>query len=206
MAEFDVARFGPRERAQFLTALVAPRPIAFVSTVSGTGVGNLSPFSFFMAAGYNPLSVAFSPVRLRTGAEKDSVRNVRETGEFVVNIATHAMLAKLNQASFDYPPDVDEFDAAGFTRAPSTVVKPPRVAEAAASLECRLFRIVPHGTGPSSGTYIIGEVVHIHVSDEVLTAGIPDNRKIEHVARLGADAYARIAPELLFDLKRPAAP
>ena len=206
MAEFDVAQIAARERAGLLTALVAPRPIAFVSTLSAAGVGNLAPYSFFMAGGYNPLSVAFSPVRPRNGAEKDTLRNVRETGEFVINVATFDLVARLNQASFDYPALVDEFDAASLTRVASTRVKPPRVAEAVASLECRLYQIVPHGTGPSSGTYVIGEVVHMHVSDTILTNGIPDNRKIEHIARLGANAFARVTPDTLFDLARPVAP
>ena len=206
MAEFTIAQLGPRERAQLLTALVAPRPIAFVSTLNANGAGNLAPFSFFMAGGYNPMSVAIAPLRLRDGAEKDTLRNVRETGEFVINIATHDLVAKLNMASFDYPADVDEFDVTGLSRAPSTLVKPPRVAEAVASLECRVFQIIPHGSGPSAGTYVIGEVVYVHVSDAALSGGIPDNRKIEHVARLGAHAYARITPATLFDLERPHSP
>lgn len=206
MAEFDVAQIAARERAGLLTALVAPRPIAFVSTLSAAGVGNLAPYSFFMAGGYSPLSVAFAPVLPRDGTEKDTLRNVRETGEFVINVATFDLVARLNQASFDYPALVDEFDEAGLTRVASTRVKPPRVAEAVASLECRLYQIVPHGTGPSSGTYVIGEVVHMHVSDTILTNGIPDNRKIEHIARLGANAFARVTPDTLFDLARPVAP
>ena len=206
MAEFDVAVMSAHDRSAFLTALVAPRPIAFVSTLSAGGIGNLSPFSFFMAGGYNPMSVAFSPLRWRDGREKDTLRNVRATGEYVINVATYDIVEKLNQASYTYPTDVDEFDAAGFTRAPSLRVRPPRVAEAVAAMECRLFQIVEHGVGGAAGSYVIGEVVHIHVRDEVLVNGVPDNRRIEHVARLGAVAFARVTPATLFDLDRPIAP
>ena len=206
MAQFDVASLSTHERSSFITALVAPRPIAFVSTLSASGVGNLSPFSFFMAAGYSPLSVAFAPVRSRDGREKDTLRNVRATGDYVINIATYDLVARLNQSSYTYPAEVDEFDAAGFTRAPSLRVRPPRVAEAVAALECRLFQVVEHGNGGASASYVIGEVVHIHVRDDVLVDGVPDNRRIEHVARLGANAFARITPSALFDLARPTEP
>lgn len=206
MAEFGAAALSVSERAAFLTALVAPRPIALVSSLSASGAGNLAPFSFFMAAGYNPMSVAFSPVRFRDGREKDTLRNVRATGEFVINIATVEMAERLNQASYTYPAEVDEFDAAGFTRAPSLRVRPPRVAESAAALECTLYQVVEHGSGGASASYVIGEVVHLHVRDDVLVNGVPDNRRIEHVARLGAVAFGRVTPSMIFDLDRPASP
>ena len=206
MAEFVPAALGIPERSALLLALVAPRPIAFVSTLGRDGSGNLAPFSFFMAAGYNPMSVAFAPLQWRDGGTKDTLTNVRDTGEFVVSVTTADMAARVNQASFRYAYGVDEFDAVGFTRAPSAVVKPPRVAESVASLECRVFQIVEHGSGPGAGAYVIGEVVHIHVDDAVLTRGVPDNHKIEHLARLGADVFLRAAPDALFDVARPTAP
>ncbi len=206
MAEFTPSALPPAIRNGLLTALVAPRPIAFVSTLSPAGVGNLAPFSFFMAGGYAPLSVCFSPVSWRDGSDKDSLRNVEATGEFVINIATADLAARLNQASYHYPPDVDEFEAVGLTRAPSAVVRPPRVLESPAALECRLFTVVRHGDQPSHANYVIGEVVHIHVDDEACTDGVPDNRKIEHLSRLGADWFSAIRPEQLFPVKRPTAP
>ena len=206
MADFIPQALTVPERSALLTALVAPRPIAFVSTLGTDGVGNLAPFSFFMAGGYNPMSVAFAPLHWRDGGIKDTLTNVRETGEFVVNVTTADMAARVNQASYRYAHGIDEFDAVGFTRVPSVVVRPPRVAESVASLECRVFQIVEHGNGPGSGAYVIGEVLRIHVNDAVLTNGVPDNHKIEHLARLGADVFARMAPGVLFNVTRPTGP
>lgn len=190
-------------RTRLLTALVAPRPIAFVSSLGRDGRGNLAPFSFFMAGGYAPMSVAFAPVRWRDGGEKDTLRNVEETGEFTIALATPAMLDRLNQASFRYPADVDEFDAVGFTRAPSAVVRPPRVAESPAALECRLHAVVRHGDGPGAGAYVIGEVVHVHADDAICLDGWPDSSRIEYLARLGGPWWGTMGPEELFEKQRP---
>ena len=143
-----LADLDPPKRHAWLTPLIAPRPIALVSTVSAAGVGNLAPFSFFAMGGQNPQSVAFCPVADRDGNPKDTLRNVLETGEFVINVVSRAMAERVNQASAPYPPEVDELEAVGFTRAASTVVRPWRVAESPAQLECRVFQVVPHGSGP----------------------------------------------------------
>ena len=204
--EFDLATLPVRERHALLTRVVAPRPIALVSSRGADGRGNLAPFSYFMLGGSNPPSVAFCPVRGRDGAAKDTLRNVAETREFVVSLVTRAMAGPMNVASYPFEPGADEFDAAGFARAPSARVAPPGVGESPVRLECRLFSLVPHGDGPSSGTYVIGEVVYVWVDDAVLTGGLPDNRKLDLIARLGADLYARITDDALFELPRPAPP
>jgi flavin reductase (DIM6/NTAB) family NADH-FMN oxidoreductase RutF len=206
MAEFVPANMPIAERSALLTALVAPRPIAFISTVSAEGKGNLAPYSFFMGGGYNPMSVCFSATNWRDGIPKDTLRNVQETGEFVVNVSTREMAERLNQASYRYAHGDDEFDRVGFTRAPSVMVRAPRVAESPAALECRVYRIIPHGEGPAAGNYVIGEVVHVHVDASVMTDGHPDNRKIEHLVRLGAVWFASQGPATLFELERPTAP
>jgi len=204
--ELSLNSIAPRERHHWLTPLIAPRPIAFVSTLSASGVGNLAPFSFFAMGGQQPQSVAFCPIADRDGNPKDTLRNILETGEFVINIVSREMAERVNQASAPYPFEVDEFDVTGFTRAPSSAVKPPRVLEAPASLECRVFQTVPHGTGAQHGTWVIGEVLHLHVRDEMLAAdGYPDTALVNPAARMGRDEWAHITPDVTFRLKRPSA-
>jgi len=199
-----LADLEPPKRHAWLTPLIAPRPIAFVSTLGADGVGNLAPFSFFAMGGGNPQSVAFCPVADRNGDPKDTLRNVMETGEYVINIVTRAMAEGVNQASAPYPRGVDEFDAVGFTRAPSVVVRPPRVAESPAQLECRVFQIVPHGSGPQHGTWVIGEVLVLHVDDDVLGAdGLPDTAKVNPAARMGRQEWAHVEAGNMFTLVRP---
>lgn len=194
----------PQQRHSWLTPLIAPRPIAFVSSLSANGVGNLAPFSYFAMGGGNPQSIAFCPVADRDGNPKDTLRNVRETGEFVVNIVTRAMAERVNQASAPYPYGVDEFDQVGFTRAPSTVVKPPRVVESPASLECRVFQIVPHGSGPQHATWVIAEVLVLHVAESVIAAdGYPDTALIQPAARMGRSEWAWVDAGNMFELVRP---
>jgi flavin reductase (DIM6/NTAB) family NADH-FMN oxidoreductase RutF len=202
--DIDLHSLAPRERHALLTPLIAPRPIAFVSTVSAGGIGNLAPFSFFAMGGQNPQGVAICPTADRDGNPKDTLRNIRETGEFTINLVSRAMAERVNQASAPYPFAVDEFDVTGFTRVPSVTVRPPRVAEAPAALECRVFQLVPQGDGPMHGTWVLGEVVHVWVRDDLLAAdGKPDTAKIRPAARLGRDEWAVVEAETIFRLPRP---
>lgn len=201
-----LATLEPHQRHAWLTPLITPRPIAFVSTLSAAGVGNLAPFSFFAMGGQNPQSVAFCPVADRHGNPKDTLRNVLETGEFVINIVSRAMAERVNLASAPYPYGVDEFDIAGFTRVPSAVVRPPRVAESPAALECRVFQVVPHGSGPQHATWVIGEALELHVDERVLAAdGLPDTALIDPAARLGRNEWAHVTRDVMFALDRPTA-
>lgn len=194
----------PPKRHAWLTPLIAPRPIALVSTRSAAGHGNLAPFSFFAMGGGNPQSVAFCPVADRDGNPKDTLRNIQETGEFVINVVSRSMAERVNQTSAPYPPEVDEFDATGFTRVASSVVRPPRVAESPAALECRVFQIVPHGTGPSHSTWVIGEVLALHVDEAILGEdGLPDTTKVNPAARMGRQEWAHVTAENMFVLPRP---
>lgn len=192
------------KRHAWLTPIVAPRPIAFVSTLNAEGVGNLAPFSFFALGGQNPPSVAFCPVADRDGNPKHTLTNVMETGEFVINIVSRQMAERVNQASALYPYGVDEFDKVGFTRVDSELVKPPRVLESPASIECRVFNIVPHGSGPQHSTWVIGEMLLLHVSDDVIAAdGLPDTAMINPAARMGRNEWAQVGAENIFALDRP---
>ena len=167
----------------WLNSVVLPRPIAWVSTRSATGVDNLAPHSFFTIAGVDPPVVSFTSV----GA-KDSLRNARDTGEFVVSVCTEELIEQVNLTGTDYPPDTSEFDAAGLTREPSLRVAPPRVAESPVSLECRVVQEVAFG----DCVVVFGQVVHVAVDERVLTDGRPDVRLIKPVARLGANEWSTI--------------
>lgn len=200
---FDAANLSIPEAHGLLVHCVAPRPIAFVSTLSPDGLPNLAPFSYFMTGGANPPSVVISPVSDRNGRPKDTLRNIEATGEFVINIVTRAMAERMNVTSAEFPYGVSEWEQAGFASAPSTLVHPARVSESPFALECRLYKIVPHGDGPLSANYIIGEVVYFHVAEALLTGSTLDPRGVHYVTRMGADWYAEATQEAMFEMARP---
>jgi flavin reductase (DIM6/NTAB) family NADH-FMN oxidoreductase RutF len=206
MSEYQMNELEIRDRYLLLNRLVAPRPIALVSSLDAHGRGNLAPFSFFNLGGANPPSAVFCPLNDRHGEAKDTLRNVRATEEYVISIVTREMAEKVNQASWTYARGVDEFDQAGLTRVDSRIVAPPRVKESPVAMECRLFRVVEHGEGALASAYVIGEIVHIHVDDAVLTDGMPDPLKLDQVGRCGADWYSRVTAETMFELGRPEGP
>jgi len=186
---------------------VVPRPIAWVSSIDADGVRNLAPFSYFMAITDDPPTIAFSSsLRGERGAErtkKDTLRNVEATREFVVNVVDDALAEPMNLTSGDYPPEVDEFAVTGLTPAPSAKVKPPRVADAPISMECRLVRIIPVGNAPAN--LVIGEIVHFHVRDGLYDAstGRIDLHRLHPVGRLAGNLYTHVHD--IFEMKRPSA-
>ncbi|MFO0936449.1 MAG: flavin reductase family protein [Gemmataceae bacterium] len=187
---------------QHLVSVVTPRPIAWVSSVSPAGVVNLAPFSFFNTFGANPPIVVFSPTNKRDGSSKDTLRNVTATGEFVVNIVTASLAEQANRTSKELPPDESEIPLAGLHVTPSSLVKPPRVAESPVNLECKVRQIIPCGTGAIAANLVIGEVVMMHIADDMLDGhGRVDPRKLKTVARLGQDFWCHTSD--LFELKRP---
>jgi flavin reductase (DIM6/NTAB) family NADH-FMN oxidoreductase RutF len=204
--ELDPREMAPADVYALLVGCVVPRPIAFVSSLSAGGVPNLAPFSFFNAGGAHPPSLIFSPVTSGAGRDKDTLHNVRATREYVVHIAPWPLREKMNQASADYPPEVDEFEAAGFTKAPSQRVKPFRAAECPIAMECRLFQIVEHGAGPLRANYVIGEVVYFHIDESLLNGLRVDSGAIDAIGRLGGPNYTRVTRESIFTLPRPATP
>lgn len=204
--EFATVRMedlSPKEAYNVLVSAISPRPIAFVSTVSLTGVANLAPFSFFVAGGANPPSLVFSPVLNADGGEKDSLRNVRETGEFVVNIVHRPMAEGMNRTSAPLLPHESEWEPSGFTALRSVLVGPPRVAESLVQFECRLFSIVEHGAGPTAARYIIGEVLLAHVAPSLMEAGRIQGDRIRPIARMGGPNYVDTEALELFRLDRP---
>lgn len=187
-----------------LKALVAPRPIGWISSVDGEGRANLAPYSFFNLVGERPPIVAFS-----SGGVKDSLSNVVETGEFVCNIASFDLRHAVNISSTSVPRGVSEFDLAGLTPAPCNVVKAPRVAEAPAALECVVLQVIPLvGRDGNAGPYtlVLGEVVGVHIADRVLVDGIVDPALVRAIARLGSSDYAVTEASSLFRMARPPRP
>ena len=183
----------PHEAYALLTTVIQPRPIALVSTISLRGVPNLAPFSFFMAGGSNPASVCYSPTLNGKGEEKDSLRNVRETGEFVVNTVHRSMAKGMNAASASLGPEESEWEATGFTRLESELVRPLRVAESLVQLEFRLFSILAHGAAPTAARAVVGEVVRLHLREG----------GFETIARLGGRDYLDSESGNRFEMDRP---
>lgn len=187
---------------QALVGAVTPRPIAWVTTLSPAGVVNLAPFSFFNAFGANPPIVVFSPTLRRDGSKKDTLLNLESLGEFAINSATAPLAEKVNLTSKEIPPSDSEVSLANLTTLPSTKVKPPRIAESPVHMECRVRQIIPCGTGPIAANLVIGEVLMIHIADDVLDEkGRIDPRKLQTVARLGGDFWCHTSD--LFEQKRP---
>jgi flavin reductase (DIM6/NTAB) family NADH-FMN oxidoreductase RutF len=204
--EINVADLSSLEVYHHLTNLVAPRPIALVSTISRNGEVNLSPFSFFNLFSSNPPVVIFSPLlRMRDNSRKHTLHNVMEVPEVVVNIVTMDIVEQANFTSYEFADGVDEFIKAGFSKEKAKIVRPPMVAEAKAKLECRVTGIHQLGTGGGAGNLVICEVVHIHIADEILNnEGHVDPAKLNIAARLGGDYYAEINENNLFRLPKPA--
>ncbi len=204
MKTFFPTDLGPRATYALLTSCVAPRPIAWVSTCSPEECPNLAPFSFFNAGGANPPSVVFSVSNTRDGRLKDTLRNVQTTGEFVINIAPYALAEQMNWTSYEYEHGVSEFEKVGLTPIPSQFVRPPRVAESPIQMECKLFQIISHGSGPVAANYVIGEVLCFHIAEHLLKDGaLVDDRVADFIGRLGESWYCRVTPETMFWLPRP---
>src|SRR4051812_7330159 len=159
---------GPANVYKLMVGAIVPRPIAFVSTISLGGIRNLAPFSFFTAVSANPPVVCFAPmVRGSDGQQKDTLRNIQETSEFVVNIVSEDFVDRMNVCSAEFPPDVDEWEQSGLTPVASECVKPPRVAESRFHMECRLVDVVSVSKRPLGGSLVLGEVLRFHVADEL---------------------------------------
>jgi len=184
---------------KLLIGSVVPRPIAFVSTVSVEGVYNLAPFSFFNVICAEPPTVCFS-----TGfriPEKDTLANVKATGEFVVNIVSEQIAEQMNLCAGEYPHGVSEFEVCGLTPVASGVVKPPFVGESHVNMECKLVQTVEVSTRPRGGTLIIGEVVRFHIDEAVVKNFRVDADKLRAIGRMGGNEYARTRDR--FEMIRP---
>jgi flavin reductase (DIM6/NTAB) family NADH-FMN oxidoreductase RutF len=184
--------------------LVLPRPIGWISSVSADGHVNLAPFSFFNAVAYVPPQVMFATTSShRAGGPKDSLANIRETREFVVNLATWELRDAVNLSSAPAPREIDEFELAGVTKAPARIVQAPYVAESPVHLECVLTEIVdlPTPDPADPNTVVLGEVVGVDIAERVIIDGRVDALALDPIARLGYDQYVRVAD--IFRMTRP---
>ncbi|HAA21162.1 MAG TPA: flavin reductase [Cytophagales bacterium] len=189
----------------YLLGTIAPRPIAFASTIDAQGQINLSPFSFFNVFGANPPTLIFSPARrVRDNTTKHTLANVEEVPEVVVNIVDYPMVEQMSLASSEYPQGVNEFEKAGLAEEASERVRPPRVAEAPAAFECKITQVVPLGEEGGAGNLIICEVVLAHFQEHIFGQdGKVDPTKLDAVARMGGDWYCRAQGSSLFTLPKP---
>ena len=194
--QIDPALQSKADNYKLLTNLVIPRPIAWITSLSPSGIVNLAPFSFFNAVGADPLYVIFSLANNDLGKPKDTANNIQSSGEFVVNMVTEDLFDAMNISAADFPPEVSELDAAGLHHSPSVRIKTPRVAEAQVSLECRLYTTQALG----ANTLFIGEVVMFHVADHLVGPRLHINN-FSPIGRLGSPSvYCRTSDR--FDIPR----
>ena len=198
----DTREISARDTYRLLIGSVVPRPIGWVTTVSVDDVGNLAPFSFYMAATGNPPTVVLS-TSMRDGEPKDTLRNVKEIPEFVLNVVSEDVAEAMNATSEEFPADIDELLAAGLTAVPSSRVRPMRVAEAPINMECRLVQLVPVGDPTTGSTLIIGEVLAWHVRDDIFDANRMRIRQdvLRAIGRMAGDGYCRTRDQ--FEMIRP---
>ncbi len=197
-----------REFYNILISAVGPRPIAWVSTVSASGQPNLAPFSFFNAVCAKPPLLAFAPgMRLpkqseaAAGQAKDTLRNIRETREFVISIVTYNLAEAMNLTAGDYDASVNEFKLAKVASADSKIVRPRRVAESPVSFECKLYQILDFNPAPEGGSLVIGEIVSVHMDERHLKDGRLDRDSLDLIGRLGGTQYTRTTQR--FEMLRP---
>ena len=202
---FNPNEIETKDLHQLLLGIVAPRPIAFVSTIDEEGIYNLAPFSFFNCFSSNPPIVIFSANRrVGNNTTKDTLANVISSGECVINAVSHNIIRQVTLCSVDYPKDVDEFTKSGLTPIPSDIVRPPRVKECLAHLECKVKEILPLGDKGGAGNLVICEVVRVHVDPSILDENQRiDPTKIDLMGRMGRAFYSRASGEAIHTIIQP---
>jgi flavin reductase (DIM6/NTAB) family NADH-FMN oxidoreductase RutF len=206
MRTFDPAACEPRHTYKLMTGIIVPRPVALVSTVDEHGIANLAPFSFFTGVGSVPPTVLFCPTLRAAGAgqaghRKDTLHNVEKIGEFVINVVSEALAAAANATAAEVAPDVDEFELAGLTPIASQVVRPPRVAESPAQMECRLLQVIYTSHVPGGGVIVLGEVLRFHIREDMVEDFRVDPAGLDAVGRMAGNTWARTRDRI--ELVRP---
>jgi len=193
------------EAQNFLQHAIVPRPICFASTIDRSGNVNLSPFSFFNLFSTHPPVIVFSPSRrARDNSTKHTLENILEVPEVAVNIVSYDMVQQASLSSCEFPKGTDEFLKAGFTKEPSQIIKPPRVLQSPVQMECKVLEVKPLGSEGGAGNLVIAEVLIMHINKNILDdEGKIDQRKMDVVARLGSNWYARINKENIFEVEKP---
>jgi flavin reductase (DIM6/NTAB) family NADH-FMN oxidoreductase RutF len=202
MRSFDPAQESPQDIYKLMVGAIVPRPIAFVSSIDEAGVLNLAPFSYFSAVCSRPPTVLFCPaVRTSSGSKKDTLKNVLATGEFVINIVSEEIAPQMNQTAAEVGPEVDEFALSGLTPLASVAIRPPRVAESPAQMECRLREVITISDQPGGASIVVGNVLRFHIREDLVDDFRIDPEKLQAVGRMGGPTYCRTRDR--FDLKRP---
>ncbi|MDD4860099.1 MAG: flavin reductase family protein [Dehalococcoidales bacterium] len=200
--KIDPAALDKRGMHDLMMSAIVPRPIAFISTLGENGVNNLAPFSAFTVVAMRPSLVCFSAERKRDGKKKDTLINIEYSGEFVINAVDEAIAEAMNITSAEYPPEVSEFAMGGLTPVRSDLVKAPGVAESPVRMECRLTKILEFGKEPEGSALVIGQVMLVHIKDEMWTGRYVDREKFKAIGRIGGmDGYCRLID--IFRMKRP---
>jgi len=197
-SRFAVAELSGADPYKLTTGLIVPRPIGWIGTISADGTPNLAPYSFFNAVSGMPPTFVFSPGR---GGRKDTLANVREVGEFTINVVTAEVVEAMNTTAASLPADVDEFDAAGLTAVPSASVRPPMVGECKANIECVVTQIIDVGHPKYGNALVIGEAVEFHIADELLDGTRIDQAGLRAVGRHAGNQYSNATD--LFEIVRP---
>jgi flavin reductase (DIM6/NTAB) family NADH-FMN oxidoreductase RutF len=205
ITSFDPETLETKNLHKLLLSAVAPRPIAFASTIDSKGNVNLSPFSYFNVFSSNPPILIFSPSRrVRDNTTKHTLQNAEETKEVVINMVDYSIVEQMSKSSNEYAKGVNEFTETGLTEVSSLKVKPPRVLESPVSFECVVDNIISLGENGGAGQLVIAKVVHIHVNSELLDSNNQiDPTKLDLVARLGGDWYSRVTKESMFTITKP---
>lgn len=200
----DFAGLDARTAYFWMASTITPRPVAWVSTCSPDGVTNLAPFSFFQMITPAPPTLMISPLLHPNGSLKDTARNIEQTGEFVVNLVPFPLVGSMNASAYGFPPQDSEIDRCGIATIPSEKVRPPRVADVAASFECRMVSMSAYPTATPSCHIILGEVILAQIDERILDAdGQVNPVKLDLVSRMGADWYGRTSGDANFSLARP---
>ncbi len=206
----EYLHFDPKELSipkfqGLMQGAIAPRPIAFASTIDKGGKPNLAPFSFFNTFGVNPPILIFSPARRgRDNTTKDTYENVKEVAEVVINVVNFGMVNQVNDASAEFPKGVNEFEKVGFTMQKSEMVRPFRVQESPVQFECKVLQVIETGTMHGAGNLVICEILKMHVNPDILDeSGNIDPHKIDLVGRLGSNYYVRVSGKAIFEITKP---
>lgn len=189
-----------RDIHELLVSAIIPRPIAFVSTIGEDGVFNLAAFSYFAPLCNIPAIIGLGISRVRDGRKKDTLKNIEFSKDFVVNVVTENLAEAMNQASAEYPSNIDEFKEVGLTPSKADLVKSPLVAESPINMECKLVQIIEFGESPTGSHLVIGEVVLVHMKEELWVGDHVDLNKFRTIGRLGEDYYCRVMD--IFEMKK----
>jgi flavin reductase (DIM6/NTAB) family NADH-FMN oxidoreductase RutF len=201
----DPAEISNTDLHKLMLGAIAPRPIAFASTVDSDGKPNLSPFSFFNAFGVNPSTIIFSPSRRgRDASVKHTFENIMQVPEVVINAVTYSMVEQVSLASTEFAKGINEFEKGGFTPIPSEKIRPFRVKESPVQWECKVRQVIETGKGGGAANLMICEVLMVHVNEDILdSSGLIDQQKIDLVGRMGGDYYVRAHGDALFEVEKP---